>query len=254
MKAVERRGGGSHIWWWSGLIAGLLVLTTVLLLSFRWSASEVEAGVQPSQQGAKDEAPIGLTRLVQESETNLVAAEAEFLDPTPLFLPTKWNAGQNLLPSSVLRDPGQMFQDFPSRLAFTEESLELKFPERWQIPESYKDTVSAGNDRVALRGMGRGDEPAPKVQERGGLVEVAQAVDGKTVLSEALPVLDIPAGNWRPFELVGVVDAAGLVGQLAFVQSSGVLEIDNFYRDYLVSTLHLGERLRPGFYRIFVGP
>jgi hypothetical protein len=45
-----------------------------------------------------------------------------------------------------------------------------------------------------------------------------------------------------------------LIAPLTLTTRSGVEEIDNFYRNYLVRTYRVGERLAPGFYRITVAP
>ena len=59
---------------------------------------------------------------------NFKANDAALTDPTPLFLPTKWNAGQNALPANTQREPGGSFQGYPPKLAFAETELKLDFP------------------------------------------------------------------------------------------------------------------------------
>jgi|UniRef100_UPI00404B9790 hypothetical protein len=250
MKASPIRQGSN--WWLAVVLAFPLVLGAVLLLSLRHTAEDTPVSLRQPDRSV--ESQLGLTRLVQEEESNLVAAEAHFLDPTPLFLPTEWNAGQNILPSSVLRDPGQMFKDYPSRLVFAETSMGLQFPDRIQVPQNSKDTINIVEERAKFQAIGRIDGLPAKLSARGGYLEVSLTGNGEQVLAEAVPEMPIPDGNWRPVELMGVVNAAGLVGRLTLVQSSGVVEIDAFYRDYLEKTLLIGARLKPGFYRISVGP
>jgi len=85
-------------------------------------------------------------------------------------------------------------------------------------------------------------------------MEITDVNGGKGVLTEILPPMILPTDNWHPLELIGVINRAGMVGQLSLVESSGVDEVDSIFRNYLAQTLHLGERLTPGFYRILVGP
>jgi hypothetical protein len=59
---------------------------------------------------------------------------------------------------------------------------------------------------------------------------------------------------WAPLEFLATVEAAGLVAPLTLTGRSGVDEVDAFFRNYLVRTFRLGERLPPGFYRITVSP
>jgi hypothetical protein len=239
-------------WWFAVVVSLPLVLGAMLLFSLRRSPEDTSTPVR--QPDPLIESPVGLTRLAQEEEGNLVAAEAHYLDPTPLFLPTEWNAGQNILPSNILRDPGQMFQDYPSRLVYAEEGLDLRFPDHMQVPVKSEDTIAIISDRTQFQGVGRGDVEPAKLAARSGYVEISLINTGERVLAQPVPDAVVPDGNWRPMELMGAVDAAGLVGRLAFVQSSGVVEVDAFYRDYLEETLLIGTRLKPGFYRFSVGP
>jgi hypothetical protein len=213
-----------------------------------------EKAVTAPVSNPRIEAKIRLTRLVQTGGNNLVAEEAKFFDPTPLFLPTEWNADQHALPANVLRDPGQMFQDFPSRLIFKEEGVELSFPQMTQVPAHPADALAGLGKRDPYLGMGRTDVAVQELVPRGGCIEVVDAADGRAVLAEALPAARPPPGNWRPLELVAVVNAAGLIGRLSLVERSGVEEVDAYFQNYLAKTLRLGERLPPGFYRISVGP
>ncbi len=239
-----------RVWWVAGLVAVLVVISLGFLFSIRSDSDQPQPRPVSTTRGSE----IGLTRLVRTSESNLVAAEAEFFDPTPLFLPTEWNSDQNVLPASILRDPGQMFQDFPSRLIFTDEGLGLQFPRIAQAPNDPVDTIPILDTNASFSGMGRGEISPPNLPERGGFLEVRLAGNGQRVMAEVLPTMALPMGNWHPLELIGVVGAAGLIGDLSMVESSGVDEIDTTIRDYLVKSVHIGERLNPGFYRILVGP
>jgi hypothetical protein len=71
-----------------------------------------------------------------------------------------------------------------------------------------------------------------------------------------LPVSAKPPSDqpWEPAEFSAVVDITGLVAPLATVSSSRVEEVDNHFKNYLARTFRIGERLRPGLYRVTVGP
>jgi hypothetical protein len=247
----ERQAGG-RIWWQAGALATLVIIGVMVSLSLRHAMMVPAPVVTPASRLAGSK--VGLTRLVQTGGDTLVSEEAIFFDPTPLFLPTEWNADQNSLPISALKDPGQMFQDFPSRLIFNEEGLSLSFPQGLRIPAYPVDALTGLVKRDPYQGMGRADVAVPELSERGGYMEVVASTDGHQVLSEALLSAKPPAGNWRPLEFIAVVNAAGLVGQLSLVEQSGVEQVDAYFQNYLAKTLKLGERLPPGFYRICVGP
>jgi hypothetical protein len=55
-------------------------------------------------------------------------------------------------------------------------------------------------------------------------------------------------------EFVATIDAAGLAAPLMVTTHSGVDEVDVYFKNFLVRTLRVGERLTPGIYRISVGP
>lgn len=237
-------------WWGLGCISALVVVITLFILSYRGED-------QPNLQEMRDQensTKIGLTRLVKKGEGSVVAEEAQFFDPTPLFLPTEWNTDQNILPRSILRDPSQMFPDFPSRLNFEEEALALEFQDVLQLPDNSSDTIAVLSGEMPFMGMGQGNAEIGVLEPRGSYISVKSADGQADILSEALPDAQPPEGNWRPIELLAAVNTAGLIGSLSFVERSGVEEVDLYFRNYLVGTLHLGERLAPGFYRIVVGP
>lgn len=219
-------------------------------------------GVRPKKQqpatneSAKAQSPqVGLSRIAQATEGNRVADEAFYYDPSPLFLPTEWNANQKSLPASVLRDPGQMFQDYSSRLVFKREGLALDFPSTVLVPGKSSDVISTVDEVGRMRGMGRDDMTVEALPARGAYLEVVEVNSGRRVLAEALPRADLQvADTWRPIELLGAVNPAGLISRVSLIQGSGVDEVDDYYRDYVASVAHLGEVLPPGFYRIFVGP
>ncbi|MFI5357275.1 MAG: hypothetical protein ACHQ4G_08065 [Opitutales bacterium] len=226
----------------------MVTLVTLVTLKRHPSKQVPTPETRPTSSG------VGLTRLESGGGGSLVAEEAKFFDPTPLFLPTDWNAEQNMLPSNALRDPGNIFADYPAQLVFPEDSLALGFPATVKIPAKPSDAVNVLSRQAPYMGMGRSDGKIPVLMARGGFVEVVAADTGRRELAEALPAATPPAGNWRPLEMFAVVSESGLVGQLSFVERSGVEDVDTYFQNYLVKNLHLGDRLPPGFYRICVGP
>ena len=237
---------------WSIGIASVLVFSGILLLLTYRGAGGSDA-LEPSR--SLEARKIGLTRLAQQGEGRVVAEEAMFFDPTPLFLPTEWNSDQKPLPPSVLSDPGEMFPHFPSKLQFAEESVALEFKAPIETPGKPSDTISVLENEIAFRGMGHADVGVGHLEERGGYLEVRSADAGKSAivsqrLSDARPPVDI----WKPMEFMAVVNSSGLVGSLSLIKRSGYESVDLYFKNYLVQTFRLGEYLAPGFYRISVGP
>jgi hypothetical protein len=54
-------------------------------------------------------------------------------------------------------------------------------------------------------------------------------------------------------EFLVVISSAGLVGEPVMTTGSEEEDVDSFFRDYLIRSYRLGERLRPGRYRVWVG-
>ena len=87
-------------------------------------------------------------------------------------------------------------------------------------------------------------------------MEIAVAGTGNPVFSGVLAGARPPDGGafWLPLEFIAAVDAEGLVGPLALAKPSNIDAINRYFEDYLSGTFRVGERLAPGFYRIWVGP
>ncbi|MDB6167333.1 MAG: hypothetical protein JWM88_197 [Verrucomicrobia bacterium] len=185
---------------------------------------------------------------------NLKKNEAALTDPTPLFLPTEWNAGQDPLESSGRREPGTSFTGYPAKLKFAETDLALTFPSDVVVPARPADALADGKLGQTFLGLdGGGSEPA-RLPGRRGFVEITETSNGQRVLAQPLTDAEPPAAGWQPMEFLVAVDAMGIVGPPILTESSRNAAVDGYFQNYLVKTLHAGERLAPGFYRICVGP
>lgn len=192
----------------------------------------------------------GVTLVSQHDR--VVTDESILLDPTPLFLPTKWNATQRAV---APREIGGRFQGYDTpKLTFAESELKLGLSTPIQTPASVAEAVAEDIRKSPLVGFGRADEVSPPPVSRGPFVEVVSARTGQKVFTLPVAVTPPGAATWQPVEYLARVDAAGLVGRPAVTSRSGVDEIDAFFANYLVRTLRIGERLEPGFYRISIGP
>jgi len=276
--APRRDASPRRVWGAAVAVAALALLLLVGLLSLNIEREE-EAGegaggdLAPSLNRAAQ--TVGLqpirSQQSQRSESDLVAAEALFFDPSPLFLPTRWNAGAGGMPDTIVQEAEELFEDYAPKLHFAREGVGRGLLANRDSATSAlasavvaraSELVFSDEDGVGLSVMGRSAEEPAQLPERSARLEVV-AISAPTSLATARRVIvrelvppAVPAGavNWRPLELAAVVDAAGIVGTVTLVQSSGVEGVDEFFRDYLVSELHLGERVGPGVYRILAGP
>jgi len=228
--------------WAFSAFAGV-VLAGLMLWLFRASPT-----MNPSAQRSIARQTV---TLVNERD-QAVNDETVLLDPTPLFLPTKWNSTQRELAS---REPGGRFQGYDTpKLSFSESELKLGLPSPIVTPVGPAEAVAADAPTGVLAGFGRSRLTVTAADSRGAFVEVELAATGRKVLAQAVSVVPPAKAAWQPVEYVARVDAAGLVGPLVISARSGVEEVDSYFANYLIRTLRVGERLAPGFYRISVGP
>jgi len=261
-KAAESR----RLWGAAVAVATVALLLLLGLLSFNNGQGPRggSAGEPPATSAFLPNAPapqtVGLQPIRSQSSSNegdLVAGEALFFDPSPLFLPTRWNAGAIGMPESILQEAEELFEDYAPKLRFAREGVGGGL---WDDTDSAAELASelvfADEDSVGLSEMGRRAEEPVRLPERSARLEVLEAQAARPVIVRELvpPAVAPGADGWRPLELAAVVDAVGIVGAVTLVQSSGLESVDEFFRDYVVSHLHLGERVGPGIYRILAGP
>jgi hypothetical protein len=207
----------------------------------------------PERQATGRSSPLPPRAVTLVSETDrAVNDEAVLLDPTPLFLPTKWNASQREVVSPEI---GGRFQGFDApKFSFSETEIKLGLPSPVKVAVGPGEVVSADGSLAAFVGFGRPPTPSVELAARGAYFEIVRAANGKRVLAQSIVDMPPVKGAWRPVEFLVGVDAAGLVGPMAVTVRSGFEEVDGFFAKHLTRILRIGERLEPGFYRIFVGP
>ena len=178
--------------------------------------------------------------------------KAELMDPTPLFFPTEWNYGQRPLREGSLKQPGQVFGSFEPKLPLSEQSIAAYGAEAPVVPEKLADVLVQGNE-APFAGMGQVDTQRSSLSVRSGYIEIREFKNGNTIVSQQLSGITPPRSDFAPVEFLIVVGSAGLIGEPVLTSGSGWEEVDNFFRAYLVKSYRLGERLRPGRYRVSVG-
>jgi hypothetical protein len=244
---ASRGGGERRIWMIAG--AGALLAVVFVLGLFSRSPAPPPAGVL-----ARPVPMIGLTRLDSGTADEEVREQAELFDPTPLFLPTRWNVQPQRLSVGVAREPGTAFAAFDPKLLFDRDTLALKFPAVVATPTRPVEALAVGTSPRPLMGLGRVDLTAEPLAARGGFAEVSAAGTGEPALAQALPGAAPPAGDWAPLEFLVGVNALGLVGPPQLMHSSGNEAVDGYFRAFLAENFRLGARLRPGFFHVRIGP
>jgi hypothetical protein len=177
---------------------------------------------------------------------------AELLDPTPLFFPTEWNYGQQPPRADSLKQPGQVFGSFEPKLTIGEQSMAPFRLEGAPVPEKLSDVLAQGSEAY-FDGMGQIDRERTTLTIRAGYIEVRDLKNGNIVISQSLSGINSPRADFAPVEFLVTVNSAGMIGDPVLTSGSEGEDVDNFFRDYLVQSYRLGERLRPGTYRVLVG-
>jgi len=266
---------GARLRWVWAVIGALGVVVAMMLLL------NVARAPVPVATPVRAKPAIELTERAARSALD---DEATLLDPTPLFLPTKWNAAQK---DVAPPEPGGTFQSyrFPAKQEFAETDLKLgpagsgglpgqpppasrlwtsiDLPDPVAVPQKPADTLASDPPGALALGIGRTDTPVAALPARGAFVEIERADSGEPALPEqamaqvqALAAAAHPPGGrpWMTMEFVAAIDAAGLAAPPAVSTQSGVEEVDVYFQNFLARTLRLGERLAPGFYRISIAP
>ncbi|MSU70168.1 MAG: hypothetical protein EXS39_05220 [Opitutaceae bacterium] len=233
---------GWRVWLLAATGAGIVM--GLILVLFRVPRPS-PVPVQPARL-----ATVGFKRLHDSGD------DLNLLDPTPLFLPTEWNARPHAEPVNALRELGGGFHDFSANLIVAEDATKLAFPPTVVIPAKPVEALAIGTPEGPFLGMGRLDRDVAVPAARVALVEIIAAGDGREVFRQPLQDGAHPPGGSDLYwlEFLAETDSTGLIGLPALTTSSGVEEVDRFFQVYLARVLRVGERLTPGFYRIKVGP
>jgi len=239
---AERRG-----WLLAG--AGGAAAIAVVLALFRAPKVRAPEAVLP-----KSATSVGLAR-IDESGNALLKEEATLRDPTPLFLPSRWSASENALPADARRELGSAFAGYAPILKYAEAELKLDFPPAVDVPQRPADAFAADRPGRPLAGFGEMDRAVAPLPARNAFVEVVAEGDGQVAIAQALSEAKPPGeATWQPLEFLVAIDPSGVVRPPVLTESSRVAAVDQYFQDFLTQTLHIGERLAPGFYRVSIGP
>ncbi len=243
MKRAAIGGGGA----WALAAAGSVVTVVLFLGLIR--TPEVSLARRPSKPAAAAK-----VELAWKGDA-LLKEETGLRDPTPLFLPTRWNASEDALALNALGEPGGSFPDYAPLWAFDPAELKLELPAPVEVPLKAADVLAIDKPDRPFGGFGETDSSITPLPSRGGFIEVAAQGSGQVILRQPLPEEKAPVeGTWQPLEFLVTIDSAGIVRPPVLTESSRVAAVDSYFENYLVKTLHIGEQLAPGFYRISIGP
>jgi hypothetical protein len=248
------RESGRRGWWLAA--AGAVGATAVVLALFRAPGAPPPSSGPAAAGGGAAAAPVSIARLDDLQADPLLKEEATLRDPTPLFLPTRWNASESTQATNPRREFAGSFQGYEPYMTFPEAELNLVLPAVTRVPAQPADAFAAEKPSQPYSGLGQTDWQATPLAARGAFIAVVAADSGRPVALTAPEPEAHPPGDasWQPLEFLVAVDPQGIVGPPVLTASSGAAAVDGYFANYLVSILRIGERVGPGFYRISIGP
>ena len=247
-RAGKGAGAGKFPWVPATLGAAALVFGGGFLVSIP---------VAPEPTGFEAQPPGEVLAMARFSESQADARVAEHLelrDPTPLYLPTRWNSG--VVQPSMTREasPGTSFEAIEPKLVFGRDEPDVAFPEVLSLPRTAAAAVRNEPVRPAFDELARREISPVMLDERGAFAEVRRADDGRSIFAGPVDMAWPESGLLPPVELLLAVDATGLIGDPVVTESSGDPEVDQQAVEVVGASRGIRAVLRPGIYRILLGP
>lgn len=179
-------------------------------------------------------------------------AERAFLyDTEPIFIPTQWTESHSSI-ENLIDNP--LFEDFPPAL------VELEYQKFFNIDLEFNldDPTLLLNSQTInpFSGIDRNNLNVNSLQKRTAYINIKNLntqVTQSYALQETAPHF-IKEQLWSPLEFLFLVDDSGPILPPLMVASSGVEQIDHFFKSYIsnppLNVSHLG----PGYYRVLISP
>lgn len=236
----------------AAVVAGLLVAGGLALVRVPSGPTETAERFQPAAR--RSTGGVGLTEMPVGEAAGALRAEIVLHDPTPLFLPTPWNSGRVPASKTMERSPGTSFEPIAAKWVFPDQNNRLILPEVVGVPDNAIGVVTRLSPPIQLAELARTDDRGERLPARQGRWEVRSLGSGRRLAAGDLPAAAVPNGLRAPLELVLAVDVHGLIGNPTVVGAADGATVDFGEVTRMMQALSLGARLRPGIYRILLGP
>lgn len=257
MNTLAKAGGRGNERWGGWLLPGLCAVGAGVAMTLVAGAVRVPMGAGDGTR-AGEVPSLAVTRLDWLPVGGEVRERLRLLDPSPLFMPSDLDDRGGMASAVGIERPGGgVTEIFPPALAFSESrpSKEILRPSIPRTAEAAIDLVVASR---WFDGMSRADEPvAAALVDTGSAGRIDVHAEGGSAVVATLPLPEdsaLDAVAWRPVELSVLINAAGTVASPVVIAGSGVAEVDERLRIMAQRELLPRLRLRPGAYRLVVGP
>lgn len=229
------------------IISTILALVTIIFLFITVSFP------LPSQNSILIQKPFVSFKNLDESDVDeILKDQALIFDTKPILLPTKWSEKQ-IHPNEEVDRP--LFQDLPTQtILYNYATLSnIMLPE--YITISATDILSK-QFLNSFEGINQ-DKPIlaslniPKMN-----ITVKNLNDSKIIenyeIDKENPLLQ--KEFWAPLEFLVIVDESGPIMPLFVSQSSGIEDIDIYFKNYISDPILKLSHLPKGYYKIGVSP
>ncbi len=220
-------------------------------------AKQVRVPTPPFSSMGKGTVPeLVMTRIERLPTGTALREKLQLLDPSPLFMPTGESEGPGGPEGVPGHAQGNATGDFPPALRFpqTAPAAGILRPE---VPATPLDAAEKLAEKRWFDGLARQSDAAASEASavRVARVDVYALGEVERVVAVDLAKASGLGGTaWRPLTLTVLMDAAGAVTQPVVATSSGIDEVDERIRWIVGHELLPRLRLRPGIYRLEVGP
>lgn len=235
---------------WIGLsilVTGILVALLGLVRGESWSGAI-------HQLAPSGNAGVVLTNIQTRDRVAGLRGELALKDPTPLFLPTKWNSGQVEDGMDAELTLGASFGEIGPELIFPDAANTIAIPDGVEVPSTALSTVERIDQSMGHGELTRRERNPQRLGDRLGYAEVLTIDSSKVIHQRVLTQGMVPYAVKDPVEAVLAVNAAGVWVRPTVIEAAEGASVDFEEINSVLKALHLESILGPGIYRILLGP
>lgn len=233
---------------WAGLslvVAAVLVGGVGLVEASDWDGA-LRSGASASRVGV----------ILTHADEQVAGLRGEFVlkDPTPLFLPHKWNSGQVDERGEGVLSPGTSYGAFEPKLIFPAAASDIEIPDGVDVPRTALLAMERIAETVGHGELTRRDKEPQALRSRRGYVEVMTMIDGNLLYQSVLDEEMTPFQVQAPIEALLAINKAGVWVRPTVIEAPEGVSVNFEEINSVLKALRLESILGPGIYRILLGP
>ena len=190
---------------------------------------------------------------IGEQEAGL-RGELVLKDPTPLFLPHKWNSGQVDERGEGILSPGTSFTAIEPKLIFPEAANDIEIPDGVDVPLTALSAIERIDQAAGHGELTRWDGDIRLLSNRRGYSEVMTTDGSKMLYQRVLDDNMVPFQVRAPVEALLAINEAGVWVRPTVIETPEGVSVNFEEINSTLKALQLESILGPGIYRILLGP